>query len=36
MKPSSSIKYVSKNCIEYTDGKDLIKKLTNFIEHKND
>lgn len=30
-KPSSSIKYVSKSWIEYTDGKDLIEKLSVFL-----
>jgi hypothetical protein len=29
--PSNSIKYVSKNWIEYADGPDLIEKLSNFL-----
>lgn len=32
-KPSNSIKYVSKNLIEYSDEKDLIDKLTDFLKN---
>jgi hypothetical protein len=30
-KPSNSLKYVTKNLIEYSSGEDLIQKLTDFL-----